>query len=355
MAVYDNLKAIRRLTNSSLTSIIDITNLNFRSLSDANLEFLNNIKYDEVTNSFTIYDGTFDFVHITDTISLELDGIPTFTIDSLGRAEGQELLVKVAETKRLRLTDFPDWPTAGVPGEIIYTGIQNQQPQFGEDFIGYLQGRGWVSLTDTGITGGYITLSELAGSPPVPPCPLPNNGIIWVGPPGYDTAEIPTTQTLYYTDENCQVYDLTSGSGGMGNKKFIKSTETIEIKEDHQYWIYGNLTIEGVVNNYGEVVIANGTIVLQGSGQINNLGTGLIKFVNLATGDSMQVAVRTFNSAASTPLNLVHGLGTKDFVFSAREGDTLLDIDLSHIDTDTVQIITVGAVSNGTIVFQAKI
>jgi hypothetical protein len=354
MAVYNNLKAIRRLTNSSLTSIIDITNLNFRSLSDANLEFLTNIGYDETLNAFTLYEGTFDFVNITDTLSLKLDGIPTFTIDSLGRAEGQELLVKVAETKRLRLTDFPDWPDVGVPGEIIYTGIQNQRPEFGEDFIGYLQSKGWVSLTAAGVSN-FITLAELNASPPVPACPLPNTGIIWVGPPGYDTATVPSTQTLYYTDENCAIYDLASGGGEVGNKKFIKSTEIVEVKEDYQYWIYGNLTVAGVLNNYGEVVIANGTLVLQGSGQFNNLGSGLLKIVNLATGDSMQVVIRTFTSAASIPFNLVHGLDTKDFVFSAREGDTLLDIDLSHVDSDTVQIITVGAVTNGTIVFQAKI
>jgi hypothetical protein len=72
MAVYNNLKAIRRLTNSSLTSIIDITNLNFRSLSDANLEFLNNIKYDETLNAFTLYQGSFDFVNISNTLSLSL-------------------------------------------------------------------------------------------------------------------------------------------------------------------------------------------------------------------------------------------------------------------------------------------
>ena len=116
MPVYNNLKAIRKLSNSSLTSIIDITNLNFRSLSDGTLEFLNNIRYNESLNTFEVFRGTFDFVNINDRFSLNLDGIPTFTIDSLGRAEGQELLVKVAETRRLRLTDFNDWPDTGVPG-----------------------------------------------------------------------------------------------------------------------------------------------------------------------------------------------------------------------------------------------
>ena len=89
----------------------------------------------------SLYKGKFTLLEITDTISMTLDGIPTLTIDSLGKLTGQELLVKVAETKRQRLTDFPDWPDIGVPGEIIYTGIQNQRPEFGEDFIGYLDGK----------------------------------------------------------------------------------------------------------------------------------------------------------------------------------------------------------------------
>ena len=62
MSIYSNLKGIRKLTNSSLTAIIDVTNLNFKNLSEANLAFLNNIKYDENKNSISIEKGTFNFV-----------------------------------------------------------------------------------------------------------------------------------------------------------------------------------------------------------------------------------------------------------------------------------------------------
>lgn len=531
MPVYNNLKAIRKLSNSSLTSIIDITNLNFRSLSDANLEFLNNIKYNETLNSFEVFKGDFDFVNISDKFSLNLDGIPTFTIDSLGRAEGQEILVKVAETKRLRLTDFNDWPDIGVPGEIIYTGIQNQRPEFGEDFIGYLQGRGWVSLTDSGGTG-FITLTELTTSPPVPGCPAQNNGILWVGPLGYENNAVPTTQTLYFTDENCNVYDLlsdpiwekvgnnarfklngtviigeasnpkqfryvdgnqasgyvltsdsagnaswqpSSGGGGggggcsyvylqdfvanvtatvihnlnttnlhvqlirtdtnelidayiddyqnnsvnitlsqtinnvkvviiavgcgstlgnvrisnegiqiipdvnninfigsgvsatnvgsgqvdvevpVGLKKNIKPSDVIVVKADYQYFIYGNLTVEGIVNNYGEVVIANGMLNLLSGGQFNNLGSGLLKLINLATGDSIRVVIKTFSTTAFVPLVVVHGLGTKDFTFNIREGNSLIDIDYTHIDNNRISVTTTANVTNAVMVFHAKI
>lgn len=215
MSIYTNLSSTRQLSTSSLTSIVDITNLNFKSLSAATLEFLNNISYDETNNNFTVNTGSFQFVNVLNTLSLKTDGITTFSIDSLGRAEGQELLVNVAEAKRLRFTDFNDWPDQGVPGEIIYTGIQNQKPQFGEDFIGYLQTKGWVSLTE-GNSSNYLTLVELLGSPPFPPNPSANQGIVWIGSPGYETAYTPTTQTVYYTDENGQIFDLTYSTGAPG-------------------------------------------------------------------------------------------------------------------------------------------
>lgn len=396
MSVYNNLKSIRKLSNASLTSIIDITNLNFRSLSDANLEFLSNIQYDETLNTFKVYKGTFDFVEITDRLTLAYDSIPTWTIDSLGRAEGQELLVKVAETKRLRLTDFNDWPDIGVPGEVIYTGIQNQRPEFGEDFIGYLQTRGWVSLTDKGDVG-YLILRELDGSPPVPPCPETNTGIVWVGPPGYATATVPTTQTLYYTDENCKIFDLTSGGSGgggaeieieqegnnvvatastlnftgpgvlvtspssgqaniaVGTKNTVRQDDVITVSPDYQYFVYGNLTIEGVINNYGEVVIANGTLIVTPTGQFNNLGMGLLKILNLATGESMQVVLKTFTTAALTPFLITHGLNTRDFTYNVREGNIPVDVDITHIDDNSILVTTTLGVTNAVMVLQAKL
>jgi hypothetical protein len=296
MAVYKNLQTIRRLTNSSLTSLIDVTNLNFKSLSDANLEFLNNISYDEITNSLSLYSGTFELAEITNQLTISQSSIPTFTINSAGNAVGKSLLVEVAETKRQRFTDFPAYPAVGVPGEIVYTGVAGLDPIFGEDLIGYFQDRGWVSLT-----GGF-------GS---------------------------------------------AGSGG--HKKVIEVSDILNIPANYQYWIYGNFTIEGVVNNYGELVIANGTLIISGAGQINNLGAGMIKVVNLATGTSMQVVVQSFTATATVPFTITHGLGTRDFVYSVRDGDTLVDVDIQHLDDNTIEIVSTGTISTGKIVLQAKI
>jgi hypothetical protein len=208
MSIYSKLEGIRQLSNSSLTSIVDVTNLNFKSLSEANLTFLEKINYSEFDNSFKLDKGTFKKVDITDVFSLTLDGIPTFTINSRGKAEGQELLVIVSESQRHRFTDFNDWPDVGVPGEVIYTGVQNQRPEFGEDFIGYLDGRGWVSLTNlTAPVDGLYLLPE-AGSPLVIPTVPANQGLIWIGPPGSQTTYEPVNTTVYFTDDDGNTFDI---------------------------------------------------------------------------------------------------------------------------------------------------
>lgn len=297
MAVYKNIESIRRLTNASLTSLIDVTNLNFKSLAEANLEFLNNISYDEVTNAISLYSGTFELAEITNQLTISQSGIPTFTIASSGNAIGKAILVEVAETKRQRFTDFPAYPTPGVPGEIVYTGVAGTDPLFGEDLIGYFQDRGWVSLT-----GGYG-----------------------------------------------------SAGGDGGHKKFIAADEILTIQEDYQYWIYGDFTVEGVVDNSGELVIANGVLNILPGGQVNNIGSGLIKIINLATGSSVHVVIQNFTASAGTPLTITHGLNTRDFVYSVREGDIIIEVDISHIDNNSISLISTGAIASGTIVIQAKI
>ena len=297
MAIYNNIESIRRLTNASLTSLIDVTNLNFKSLADANLEFLNNISYNELTNSISLYSGTFELAEITNQLTISQSGIPTFTIASSGNAVGKALLVEVAETQRQRFTDFPAYPTPGVPGEIVYTGVAGLDPVFGEDLIGYFQNRGWVSLT-----GGFG-----------------------------------------------------SGGGDGGHKKVIDSGEILTIDADYQYWIYGDFTVEGVVNNSGELVIANGVLNILPGGQVNNLGAGLIKIINLATGASVQVVIQNFTASAGVPLTITHGLNTSDFVYSVREGNTLVEVDILIIDNNSISLTSTGAITSGTIVIQAKI
>ena len=334
MPVYKNLKGIRKLSNASLTAIIDVTNLNFKDLSSANLEFLNNISYDENANSFIVAKGSFDFVNVTDTFSMVLDDIPTFTIDSLGRAEGRELLVRVAETKRLRLTDFTDWPTPGVPGEIIYTGIQNQRPEFGEDFIGYLQGRGWVSLTDLGGLG-YFTLTELAGSPPVSPTPGANQGILWIGAPGFENTYLPTSQTLYYTDENGDIFDVMSNHiwDKIGDDAIFKLSGKVVIGSTTNprslQYIDGNQSA-----NYVLTSDSNGNASWQPTQ--SGGGGNTCSFINIGT------------YSAGVPTTLVHGLNSTNIVVELIDITTNESVEtlISNYQLNSIDITTTSTVSS---------
>jgi hypothetical protein len=292
MSIYKNLNSVKKLTNSSLTSIIDLTNKNFSNLSSATLEFLNKINYNEDVNSFSVNSASFDSIEITNILNIKSGEITTFSINSLGKAEGQQIIVKVAETQRLRLSDFPNWPDSGIPGEIIYTGIQNTKPEFGEDFIGYLQGRGWVSLT-SGLNVGIL--------------------------------------------------------------KYISNNTIINIPEDNQYLVYGDLTVDGVINNFGEIVIINGSLNVLPGGQVNSFGSGITKVVNLSLGTSMQVVVQSFIATGMVPVNINHGLGTKDFTYTVRDGNQVLSLSVTHVDDNNITLLSGGNINNGSIILQAKL
>lgn len=340
MAVYKNIKAVKSLTNASLTSIVDLTNLNFNSLANGLLDFLGNIKYDEALNNISVNKGSFDFIDIADTLNLKLDGITTFSIDSLGRAEGQELLVKVAESQRLRLTDFNDWPDIGVPGEVIYTGIQNQKPEFGEDFIGYLQTRGWVSLT--GLGQNYITLTQIITSPPFPPIPGPGKGTLWIGAQGYETAYEAATQTVYYTDEYGNIFDILSDFIWLkdGNDTKFKLPGKVVIGEagDEKSFQYvdGNQT-----SGYVLTCDAQGNANWQ---PVNNSGGANCSYVTIQ------------NFTAGVTNVVTHNLGTTSVVVQLIKTDTnenitgyvdnyqsnTIDVTLSQ-SLNTVKIIVISA------------
>lgn len=140
-----------------------------------------------------------------------------------------------------------------------------------------------------------------------------------------------------------------------GIKNFITATDIINVSPNYQYLVYGNLTIEGIMNNEGEVVLINGTVILQGAGQFNNIDLGLLKLVNLATGISMNATVKTFSATAFTPVTVNHGLGTKDFTYNVREGNDIIEVSITHIDDNNVSITTSADVTSANIVFQSKL
>lgn len=85
-----------------------------------------------------------------------------------------------------------------------------------------------------------------------------------------------TTSYYYLVTYNGSFFELlypTSGGGsGLSNKYYIPVSETVTVPPSTQYWIYGDLGIDGVLNNYGEVVVANGSLNI-GTGNFNDYGT----------------------------------------------------------------------------------
>ena len=332
MSVYNNLNSVKKLSNSSVTSIVDVTNLNFKKLSDANLEFLSNIKYDESANTISLNKGTFTYVDITDTLSLKVNGIPTFTIDSLGRAEGKEILVSVAETKRQRLTDFPDWPDEGVPGEIIYTGIQNQRPEFGEDFIGYLDGRGWVSLTTLNSAVSGIQIIPEAGSPLTLPTVNPGTGLLWVGPPGYENSYDPQDVTVYFSDDNGNVFDIITDpvweliEGSPDDAKF-KPLGTAIIGD-----ITNNGSLRYVDGNQQSGYVLTSDALGNASWQPSTGGGG--------TGALNAAYVQIVDLYANTAKTVTHNLGSSSVHVQLIDLDTGALIE-SHVDNYTTNSVDI--------------
>lgn len=84
-----------------------------------------------------------------------------------------------------------------------------------------------------------------------------------------------TTNYQYLVTYNGTEFELLnpgSGSGsGLSNKYYISNTETVTVPSANQYWIYGDLTLDGDIDNYGHVIVANGSLNI-GSGALNNLG-----------------------------------------------------------------------------------
>lgn len=62
---------------------------------------------------------------------------------------------------------------------------------------------------------------------------------------------------------------------------YIPSDQTITVGENDIYWVYGNLTIAGTLINYGKVIVANGAVVIEGTGTLQLEGSGETILVDL--------------------------------------------------------------------------
>lgn len=121
------------------------------------------------------------------------------------------------------------------------------------------------------------------------------------------------------TDDSC-VYFYTGGDYPSGNwirKEFLDSQFIINdfisnnkiISTHSQYLIYGDLKVDGVVDNWGKVVILNGNII--GSGSFYNHGGGTISNINLVDGiyGGTGISINTLTYSKHISMNIVSGTG----------------------------------------------
>ena len=124
---------------------------------------------------------------------------------------------------------------------------------------------------------------------------------------------------LYYDGTYLQLTSPSSDSA-LNVKYYIESSDYIIVPQYYQYWVYGDLEIEGHLVNYGQIFVANGSIVMSG-GTISNYGS--LSLVNLNTGTPSFTDTDTIEFFTS---NTIFGLSVtasvKDGSLTASKLDT---------------------------------
>lgn len=108
-------------------------------------------------------------------------------------------------------------------------------------------------------------------------------------------------------------------------KYYIEPTDYIVVPPYYQYWVYSDLTIDGSLVNYGQVIVANGGVIMGASGSFQNYGA--LSFINFNSG-----LTTSYNDSATiqfTQSNTIYGLSVsavvKDGSLTASKLDTGLN------------------------------
>jgi hypothetical protein len=102
----------------------------------------------------------------------------------------------------------------------------------------------------------------------------------------------------------------------------VEPNDYIVVPQNYQYWVYADLQISGNLVNYGQVIIANGSMLITG-GTFSNYGS--LSLINLSTSG----LTSSFNSSDTidfTTQNTIYGLSVsaivKDMSLTASKLDT---------------------------------
>lgn len=82
--------------------------------------------------------------------------------------------------------------------------------------------------------------------------------------------------SIIYNDGIFQLIKPFSTEGNSSGIKYhIEENDHVIIPPNHQYWVYGKLIIDGKLENYGRLVVANGEIEIGPNGEHNDIGDGV--------------------------------------------------------------------------------
>jgi hypothetical protein len=128
------------------------------------------------------------------------------------------------------------------------------------------------------------------------------------------------TNGIYSLTYNGTYFQMTKPfpSDAYNIQYYIGPGEVVTVEENEQYWVYGDLTIDGgVMQNYGHVVIANGAVNLVNGGAFNNNMAGELILVDLTntiafnTTDTIQLSSEmTVNGPSVSAIVLDNSLKT---------------------------------------------
>jgi hypothetical protein len=130
--------------------------------------------------------------------------------------------------------------------------------------------------------------------------------------------------SLVYDGTQFQLYSPYVNADLFNIKYYIEPTDYIMIPPNYQYWVYSDLTIDGTLVNYGQVILANGNIILGASGSFQNYGQ--VAFVNF---NGLTSSFNDTNTIQFTQSNTIYGLSVsaivKDSSLTASKLDTGLN------------------------------
>ncbi len=160
--------------------------------------------------------------------------------------------------------------------------------------------------------------------------------------------------TMVYDGVSFQIQNSKS-DGSVNIKYYIEPNDYIVVPPFNQYWVYDDLTIAGTLINYGQVVIANGSLVMESGGIFSNFGQLILVNLDMGMGDSL-VFIDTdtiqFGSTFSLTqreitaeikdgsinadkLNVVNGGPTASYVLSSNGDGSFSWIENNDFDNDS--------------------